>query len=202
MTDLSPHARARLCKNLVLGITGAVAASWMPPRLQTLRALVADEVNVVMTRGALRFLTPLAVSAISGQPALTDEDMWNDKRVPHITLSRSADLVLVMPASARILASCARAACDDFLSTLICATPDSTPVVFVPSMNETMWRNRLVTSNVALLRDAGYHVIDPIEGIEVATGHEVYGGMIDMPTLYHTLAAILSQRREESFQDS
>jgi phosphopantothenoylcysteine decarboxylase/phosphopantothenate--cysteine ligase len=113
--------------------------------------------------------------------------------VPHITLSRAADLVLVMPASARILASCALATCDDFLSTLICATPETTPVVFVPSMNETMWRNRLVVRNVALLRDAGYRVIDPIEGIEVATGEETLGGMVDMPTLYRVLADILAE---------
>ncbi|WP_445599402.1 flavoprotein [Azospirillum sp. A39] len=187
-----PAGAARLCRRLVVGITGAVAASWMPPKLQVLRTLVADEVHVVMTRGALRFLTPLAAAATSGQPALTDADGWQDHRVPHIALAQSADIVLVMPATARILASCAHAACDDFLSTLICATPEATPVVFVPSMNETMWRNRLVARNVAILRDAGRHVVEPVDGTEVATGQVAFGGMIDMPSLYGVLATILA----------
>ncbi|MFN3249409.1 flavoprotein [Roseibium album] len=187
-TNTSP----KLCSTIVVGITGAVAAAWMPERVFAMRQVFASNLHVVLTEAATKFVSSFALSLVSGNPALMDRDMWTSLDIPHISLAKSADIVLIMPASAATLSRCASARNSDLLSTLISAVPSSTPVVFVPSMNENMWRNPLVSKNVKRLRSAGYHIIEPVDAIELSNGEESFGGMVDLERLFHELKAILA----------
>lgn len=137
-------------------------------------------VRCAMTRSAKEFVTPLSVSSLSGDHvysalfSLTDE-----AEMGHIELSRQADVVLVMPATANILAKMAHGIADDLVSTILMATDK--PVIVVPSMNVRMWEHRATQRNVhQLLRD-GIQFVGPMQG-DMACGEYGYGRMVE-PTV-------------------
>ena len=189
---MNAETSAKLCGTIVVGITGAVAAAWMPERIFAMRQVFASNIHVVVTQAAEKFVSPFALSLVSGNPVMTERNMWDRLDVPHISLAKTADIVLVMPATAAALSRSASASNSDFISTLISAVPPSTPVVFVPSMNENMWSNPLVTANVERLRSAGYNVIEPVDAIELSDGSQSFGGMVDLQCLYLQMKSFLS----------
>jgi len=153
---------------ITLGVTGGVAAyksAELVRRLQT----EGHTVQVVMTRAAREFITPLTFAALSGQKVITDlfaesnsGDANLDSAIEHIAVAQRTDLLLVAPATADTLAKFARGLADDFLSTLYLAS--TAPVVVAPAMNVNMWRNPATQENLAILRGRGVRIVDPAEG--------------------------------------
>src|SRR5262249_4688112 len=128
----------------------------------------ADDVRVVLSRVATRLVSRYAVEVASRHPVFVElEDRGEDVYVPHIELTRGADLVLVYPATINILGKVAQGIADELISALIPAS--SAPVFFLPVTNPGMWNPPAVQRNVARLREDGYLVLAPLPNIEVAT---------------------------------
>jgi phosphopantothenoylcysteine decarboxylase/phosphopantothenate--cysteine ligase len=146
--------------NVVLGVGGGIAA-YKACELLRLFTESGHAVTVVPTASALRFVGEPTWAALSGRPAATE--VWQDVHdVPHVHLGRRADLVVVAPATADLLARAAHGLADDLLTnTLLTAT---CPVVFAPAMHTEMWENPATRENVATLRRRGRYVIEPAVG--------------------------------------
>ncbi len=153
---------------ITLGVTGGVAAY---KAAELVRLLQQDgfTVQVVMTRGAREFVTPLTFAALSGQKVITDlfeksstGEANLDSAIEHIAVAQRTDLLLVAPATADILAKFARGIADDFLTTLYLAT--TAPVVVAPAMNVNMWNHSATQANVETLRARGVKIVNPDEG--------------------------------------
>jgi len=153
---------------ITLGVTGGVAAyksAELVRRLQT----EGHSVQVVMTRAAREFITPLTFAALSGQKVITDlftggdsGDANLESAIEHIAVAQRTDLLLVAPATADTLAKFARGLADDFLSTLYLAS--TAPVVLAPAMNVNMWQHPATQENLAALRKRGVRIVEPGEG--------------------------------------
>jgi phosphopantothenoylcysteine synthetase/decarboxylase len=180
-------------RRVLVGISGSIAAATLPTSVMVMRHMLGLDVRVVLTRQAATFVAPRALAAVSGRPALVDGDYpaW-DVAAPHIELTRWADVLLVMPATAGMLARAAHGIADDLVSTCIAAAP--CPVVFVPAMNDMMWFKPAVQRNVATLIADGYHVIPPAEGMAAADGQVGMGAMPDMLTVLRETSEILAGR--------
>jgi phosphopantothenoylcysteine decarboxylase / phosphopantothenate---cysteine ligase len=152
---------------ITLGVTGGVAAY---KAAELVRRLQQDgfTVQVVMTRGAREFVTPLTFAALSGQKVITDlfaessGEANLESAIEHIAVAQRTDLLLVAPATADILAKFARGIADDFLTTLYLAS--TAPVVVAPAMNVNMWNHAATQENVEMLRARGVKIVDPDEG--------------------------------------
>jgi phosphopantothenoylcysteine decarboxylase / phosphopantothenate---cysteine ligase len=153
---------------ITLGVTGGIAAYKSAELLRRLQD-EGHSVQVVMTRAAREFITPLTFAALSGQRVITDlfsnepgGEGSLDSAIDHIAVAQRTDLLLVAPATADTLAKFARGVADDFLSTLYLAS--TAPVVVAPAMNVNMWNHAATQENVATLRARGVHVVEPREG--------------------------------------
>ena len=153
---------------ITLGVTGGVAAY---KAAELVRRLQQDgfSIQVVMTRGAREFVTPLTFAALSGQKVITD--LFGDasrgeanleSAIEHIAVAQRTDLLVVAPATADVIAKFARGIADDFLTTLYLAS--TAPVVIAPAMNVNMWNHAATQENVERLRARGVKVVDPGEG--------------------------------------
>jgi phosphopantothenoylcysteine decarboxylase/phosphopantothenate--cysteine ligase len=153
---------------ITLGVTGGVAAYKAAELVRRLQQ-EGFSVQVVMTRGAREFVTPLTFAALSGQKVITDlfaeasgGEANLDSAIEHIAVAQRTDLLVVAPATADILAKFARGIADDFLTTLYLAT--TAPVVLAPAMNVNMWNHAATQQNVETLRARGAKVVSPDEG--------------------------------------
>jgi phosphopantothenoylcysteine decarboxylase/phosphopantothenate--cysteine ligase len=153
---------------ITIGVTGGVAAY---KAAELVRLLQQDgfTVEVVMTRGAREFITPLTFAALSGQKVITDlfEKSFSgganvESAIEHIAVAQRTDLLLVAPATADILAKFARGMADDFLTTLYLAT--TAPVIVAPAMNVNMWNHPATQENIEVLRARGVKIVHPDEG--------------------------------------
>src|SRR5271170_3472987 len=153
---------------ITLGVTGGVAAY---KAAELVRLLQQDgfTVQVVMTRGAREFITPLTFAALTGQKVITDlfeksssGEANVESAIEHIAVAQRTDLLLVAPATADILAKFARGLADDFLTTLYLAT--TAPVIVAPAMNVNMWNHSATQQNVETLRTRGVKIVNPEEG--------------------------------------
>src|SRR5213079_1668579 len=140
-------------KRILLGITGGIAA-YKAAELVRLLTRAGADVRVAMTEAATRFITPVTMQALSGQPVWTD--LW-DARVPdnmgHIELSRDREVIVVAPATADFLAKLANGLADDLLSSLCIAR--RCPLLVAPAMNVEMWQNAATQRNIARLSADG-----------------------------------------------
>jgi phosphopantothenoylcysteine decarboxylase/phosphopantothenate--cysteine ligase len=147
---------------ILLGITGGIAA-YKAAELTRLLVKAGADVRIAMTEAATRFITPVTLQALSGQPVWTD--LW-DQRVKdamgHIELSRDRELILVAPASADFMAKLAHGLADDLLSTLCVAR--RCPLMVAPAMNVEMWQNAATARNAETLRADGVHIVGPASG--------------------------------------
>src|SRR5580700_5261857 len=153
---------------ITLGVSGGVAAY---KAAELVRLLQQDgfTVQVVMTRGAREFITPLTFAALSGQKVITDlfeksptGEANVDSAIEHIAVAQRTDLLLVAPATADVLAKFARGIADDFLTTLYLAT--TAPVIVAPAMNVNMWNHAATQANIEMLRGRGVKIVNPDEG--------------------------------------
>ena len=189
--DLTSQLPAR---RVLIGVSGSIASVTVPQSILWLRHELGVEVRVVMTRQAATMVTPRAIAVASGTAvALDDATDHNDPTVPHMHLTRWADLMLVLPASANLLAKAAHGIADDLLTTCIIAA--ACPVVFVPGMNEVMWRKPAVQRNVATLEADGYGVVAPVEGVAVADGRPTVGAMPEIDAIVEWATRFMNERR-------
>lgn len=164
-------------KSILLVITGSIAAYKCADLVRRLREQGAA-VRCVMTAGAEKFITPLLMASLSENPVYTDLFSLKDEtEMGHIRLSREADIVLVAPASANIIAKLGCGLCDDLASTILMATDK--PVVVVPAMNQMMWGNAATQENAATLRRRGIDILGPGRG-DMACGETGDGRMVDV----------------------
>src|SRR5438067_348104 len=166
--------------HIVLGVTGGIAAYKAPDVVRRLRDVGAD-VRVIVTPNAARFVSPLSLAAVSDHGVIMEQ--WGDSGrggVDHIELARWADLMLVAPATANIIAKLAVGIADDALSTYALAHRGK--LIVSPAMNTSMLQHPTVQSNLATLRGRGVIVLDPDSGI-LACGDEGSGRMPDPPVL-------------------
>jgi phosphopantothenoylcysteine decarboxylase/phosphopantothenate--cysteine ligase len=162
--------------NILLGITGGIAAYKTPELVRQLKSQGAD-VQIVMTTSAEEFVTSTALQAVSGHPIRSN--LWDkeaEASMSHIELARWADVVLIAPATAEIMARLAGGAAPDLLTTLCLAT--EAPIAIAPAMNHVMWSNPAVQANRATLEERGFAVIGPDHGSQ-ACGETGAGRMTE-----------------------
>ncbi len=162
--------------NVVLGITGGIAAYKTPELVRRLLDRGAD-VQIVMTASAEEFVTPTALQAVSGRPIRSN--LWDkeaEASMSHIELARWADLVLIAPATAEIMARLAGGAASDLLTTLCLAT--EAPLAIAPAMNRVMWANAAVQKNRETLEERGVRILGPEHGSQ-ACGETGAGRMLE-----------------------
>lgn len=158
--------------NIVVGVTGGIAAYKSCGIVSYLKQQGAN-VEVIMTKNACEFITPLTLETLSGNKVITDMFKRPDYMdVQHISLAKKADLFLIVPATANIIGKVANGLADDMLSTTIMAT--QAPVIFAPAMNNGMYENRIVQNNLEKLKLYGYKIIEPSVG-HLACGYEAKG---------------------------
>lgn len=152
-----------LGKRILLIIGGGIAAYKSCELIRLIRK-AGGEVTCVLTKGGAQFVTPMTLAALSENPVHTNLfDLKNEVEMGHIQLSRQADLVVVCPATADLMAKMACGIADDLATTLLLATDKS--VLAVPAMNVRMWLHEATMANVATLRARGVTVVDPDEGV-------------------------------------
>jgi phosphopantothenoylcysteine synthetase/decarboxylase len=161
-------------KNIILGVTGSIAA-YKAADLTSLLTKQGCEVRVVLTANALRFITPVAFKTLSRHPVVTDlfdeEEGW---KPTHIQLADEADLLLIAPATANMLAKLAHGLADDALSCIALALNPKARTLLAPAMNGKMWQHPATQRNVAALKEAGAEFIGPEEGL-LSCGYEGLG---------------------------
>jgi len=178
-------------KRLLLGLTGGVAA-YKAAHLARLLVKEGADVRVAMTEAATRFVTPVTLQALAGQPVWTD--LW-DPRVPdnmgHIEHSRDRELIVVAPATADFLARLAGGLADDLLSSLCLAR--RCPLLVAPAMNVEMWENAATQRNVHTLRGDGVHVAGPAAG-DQACGEFGMGRMLEPEEILAEIEALFQPK--------
>ncbi len=149
-------------KHIVLGVTGSIAAYKIASLASMLKKKKAD-VTVIMTRNATNFINPITFESLTGNKCLVDTfDRNFQYSVEHVALAKLADVVMVAPASANVLAKAAHGLADDMLTTTLLAC--ECPKLFAPAMNTRMYRNPIVQDNIKTLQNYGMEVITPATG--------------------------------------
>jgi len=172
-------------KRIVLGVGGGIAAYKSAELVRRLKDHGA-EVRVVMTSGGREFITPLTLQALSGHPVHLDLlDPAAEAAMGHIELARWADLVLVAPATADLMARLAQGVANDLLTTLVLAT--NAPVALAPAMNQAMWADPATQANHALLQQRGIRMFGPASGSQ-ACGDVGMGRMMEAEDLAQAAA--------------
>lgn len=184
---------------IALAVTGGVAAYKAAELVRRLQQEKLD-VQVVMTRAAQEFVTPLTFAALTGQKVITDlfgaagAGAANvESAIEHIAVAQRIDLLLVAPATADILGKFVHGIAEDFLSTLYLAT--KAPVVVAPAMNVNMWDHPATQENVAALRARGVHMVDPDEGY-LACGMTGSGRLAATETIAKKVCDVLGLRHD------
>ena len=177
-------------KRIVLIIGGGIAAYKCLDLIRRLRER-GIAVRAVMTRAAQEFVTPLSVGALTNDRVFTELFDLNDEReIGHIRLSREADLIVVAPATADLLAKMAGGHADDLASCVLMATDK--PVLVAPAMNPRMWLHPATRRNVALLQADGIHFIGPGTGEMAERGEAGPGRMSEVPELVEAIGGLLA----------
>ncbi len=163
-----------MSKNIVLGVTGSIAA-YKAADLTSQFTKQGCDVHVIMTADALRFITPLAFKTLSRHPVVTDlydeEEGW---KPAHIKLADEADLLLIAPATANTVAKLALGIADDALSCVALALNPKARLLLAPAMNGKMWLHPATQQNVTTLKSRGAEFIGPEEGL-LSCGYEGLG---------------------------
>ena len=182
-------------REIVLGVTGGIAAYKSAEIVSRLRHLGA-RVHVIMTRNATEFVSPLTFQTLSANPVVTDifaaPEYWN---VEHVALARLAEVFVIAPATANILAKMACGIADDMLSTTVLAT--KAPILAAPAMNTGMWTAAATQANISMLRERGVQFIGPDSGI-LACGDEGAGRMSEPEDIVAEIDRILNAPRDMS----
>ena len=180
-------------KHVVLGVTGGIAAYKACEVVSRLRKLHAG-VDVIMTENATRLVAPLTFETLSCRPVCVDTfsrtESWD---VKHISLAQKADLMVVAPATANIIAKMATGIADDMLSTTLLAT--KAPILLAPAMNTGMWTNPATQHNLRVLQQRGIHTVGPASGY-LACGDNGAGRMSEAVEIVEAIVSLLCPVRD------
>ena len=180
-----------LNKKIVLGISGGIAA-YKTPELARLLMQEGASVQVVMTEAATQFVTPVTMQALTGNPVFTSQ--WDSSianNMAHIELSRSADIILIAPSSADLMAKLSLGLADDLLSTL-CLARDC-PLLLAPAMNKQMWEHAATQRSVQRLQDDGSVLLGPASGTQ-ACGEVGMGRMLEPHEIAEQVIAFFQKK--------
>ena len=177
-------------KKIVVGITGGIAAYKAAELVRQLCKRGA-EVDVVMTSNAQQFVTPLTFQTISTHPVHTDLFGSYQPEIAHIALADKADLLIIAPATANIIAKCAAGIADDLLSSVVLST--AAPLLIAPAMNTKMWENPVTQQNVAKLKERGFIFTGPATG-ELACGYEGKGRLAELDDILEETIALVTEK--------
>lgn len=176
-------------RSVVLGVSGGIAAYKAAELVRALRQAGA-RVRAIMTRGAQQFITPLTLQTLTSQPVSTDLwDLGQESQIGHIELADSAEVLLIAPATANVVAKLAAGIADDLLTTVALAT--RARLVVAPAMNVHMFENVVVQENLQRLRERGARVVTPDSGA-LACGYEGLGRLPDPDVLVEEVRAALA----------
>lgn len=183
---------------VLLGVTGCIGAYKAAEVLRGLQQAGAT-VRVVMTRSATEFIQPLTFEALSGQPVIVEMfERPHHAVIEHIAVAREADLLLVAPATANILAKFAHGIADDFLSTVYLS--NTNPVLLAPAMNVEMWNHPATQANLKILRERGEQFVDPGAGYQ-ACGEVGVGRLAEPEDIVRKAIEIISNFKSNISDD-
>ena len=178
-------------KKVVLGVTGGIAA-YKAVELLRLLTKAGANVHVIMTRGAMEFITPLTFQTLSMNPVSTSLfNLIDEREIGHISLADRADLFIIAPATANIIGKLACGIADDMLTTTVMAT--RAPVLIAPAMNVNMYQNPIYQENESKLKGHGYRFVEPAIGM-LACGWEGEGKLQEPPVIFEEAVALLSPK--------
>jgi phosphopantothenoylcysteine decarboxylase/phosphopantothenate--cysteine ligase len=178
-------------KTIVLGVTGSIAA-YKAAELASRFTAEGFRVDVIMTESAQQFIAPLTFRNITGRPVVTTMwDLASEFSVEHVALAEAADIVLIAPATANIIAKIACGMADDMLSCTVLAT--KAPVVIAPAMNDNMWSNAITRENVARLSKRGFTFVGPARG-RLASGKMGLGRLTALDEIYGITLQVLGRK--------
>jgi phosphopantothenoylcysteine decarboxylase / phosphopantothenate---cysteine ligase len=175
-------------KNIVLGVTASVAIYKACELIRRLKGRGAS-ITVVMTEHAKELIQPRLFESLSGNKVYCGLFAGPEAReIEHISLAKKADLVLIAPVTANIIAKIAGGICDDLLTCVVCAT--KAPVLMCPAMNENMYKNRIVQDNIKKLKSLGYKFVGPRQG-RLASGEVGIGCLAEVEAIIKEVEKIL-----------
>ena len=179
-------------KVILLGVSGSIAAYKIASLASRLKKDGAD-VHVIMTKNAVNFINPITFETLTGNKCLVDTfDRNFEFSVEHVSLGQAADVMLVAPATANVIAKMAHGIADDMLTTTVLST--TAPVIVSPAMNTRMYEKQVTRDNIAKLREYGMTVIDPAEGY-LACGDIGAGKMPEPEDLYEEICFAIGHDR-------
>lgn len=188
-TIARPPAAAPRAREIVLGVTGSIAAYKACDLVRRLREL-GHGVSVVLTREASEFVTPLSLQALSGRRVHAEMFERTDApAIAHTTLADHADLILIAPATANVIAKLAHGLADDVLTCTVLAT--KAPVLIAPAMNGTMYQHPAMQANLAALHRLQYHLLEPVVG-QLACGYESIGHLPEVAVIIQAAQRLLT----------
>src|SRR5262245_6726187 len=176
---------------IVLGVSGGIAC-YKAVELVRLLVKAGFRVQVIMTRSAMEFVTPLTFQTLSGNPVATETfNLTQESEIGHINLADSADLFVIAPATANVIGKIAGGIADDLLTTVVMAT--QAPVLIAPAMNIHMYENPILQENLRKLRRIGYHLMEPAEGF-LACGYEGKGRLPEPEAILAKIQQLTSKK--------
>jgi phosphopantothenoylcysteine decarboxylase/phosphopantothenate--cysteine ligase len=176
---------------IVLGVTGGIAC-YKAVELVRLLVKAGFAVRVIMTPGAMEFVTPLTFQTLSAHPVATETfDLTQESQIGHINLADSADLFVIAPATANVIGKIASGIADNLLTTVLMAT--QAPVLIAPAMNIHMYENPILQENLRKLRRVGYHIMEPADGY-LACGYEGKGRLPEPEKIVEEIERLLKKK--------
>lgn len=178
-------------RKIILGVTGGIAA-YKAAELTRELVRAGARVDVIMTRNAQAFVTPLTFQTLSGNPVTTELfNLMEESEIGHISLADRAEVLVIAPATANIIGKITSGIADDMLSTVVMAT--KAPVLIAPAMNVHMWENPICQDNIAKLKAKGYRVVEPESG-DLACGYEGKGRLAEITAIVEEIRFLLSPK--------
>jgi len=176
-------------KNIILGITGGIAA-YKSAELVRMLCTQNTKVRVIMTKNACEFITPLTMQTVSGHAVYTEMfGQYLKTNLEHIALARFADAIIIAPASANFIAKLAHGLADDLLTTVCLAT--TAPIAIAPAMNKEMWNAAITQENITTLKNRGIFIFGPASG-EQACGESGFGRMLEPKQIMELIPGIFA----------
>ena len=177
-------------KTIVLGITGSIAA-YKAADIASKLVQAGARVEVVMTESATKFITPLTLRGITGGAVITDMfDLTSQHNIEHVALGEVADVVVIAPATASVIAKLAVGIADDMVSLTVLAT--KAPVILAPAMDTNMFSSPITQENLNKLKARGFTIVDPGYG-RLASGKEGWGRLADIDKIISTITQVLGR---------
>ena len=182
-------------KNIVLGVTGSIAA-YKAADLASKLTQGGARVNVIMTKSAQEFINPMTFRSITGRPVVTQMfELASEYSVEHVALAEAADVVVIAPATANVIAKLAAGISDDMLTCTVLAT--KAPLVLAPAMNVNMYENPITQENLAKLKAHGAVIVEPGYG-RLASGKVGMGRLADNEKILGTISLVLARNGDLS----